>query len=587
MAAPQNAEDTALRSPGRRHRRCGASRIAVASLVAGLVVVWVSAIPGPAVHAQSADDDGLGTGAVGLGFTSTTFELRPAMYWRNSMAPEGERLPSPRTIIPSASAFARVQIESDDSSAPSVTFKVEDQPDRSRYGFCDGLTDATRCQDVLVGVTNGTRPGLLYLYTSDRYRKRERISPLVADFPAQPVELSADDMTTPLKVYREILVTPSSVWSSKDCSDFPDENEERFTCLFLREIRQNDTPATTSSMRSALPDLVQADKEYDLVFAEEFSDSTPNPDHACASGLSALDANVWDMGLNCATDANDTMCIDVVDGHLVQTHSAHCGFGMTSNGGFSFKYGYVEIKYTFTFHPQTKYTNYNFLVGGEQYQKHSLSRYGVTIDSDEAAGKFLGSVINVFEYGPTDRYQLQHTNLNHLLLGTGTRDSSISRFTSRRIGFCVPARDYFDEDVIEIALSHSCTAGEQVTVVRGVEWTPRGYRDFLKVEGVHNDLSVMQPASIVLYERARRWRLGVSVQSILSGTDRDQYFEQLVSGSTNSALVNYAVGHAPLYLNTGAWGDADHKVIGSSFKTDYIRVFQPNNLYRDMEPVYN
>ena len=81
--------------------------------------------------------------------------------------------------------------------------------------------------------------------------------------------------------------------------------------------------------------------------------------------------------------------------------------------------------------------------------------------------------------------------------------------------------------------------------------------------------------------------MSASVKSILSGTDRDQYFEQLVSGSTNSALVNYAVGHAPLYLNTGAWGNAHHRVIGSSFKTDYIRVFQPNDLYRDMEPVYN
>ena len=269
-----------------------------------------------------------------------------------------------------------------------------------------------------------------------------------------------------------------------------------------------------SAMRNALPDLVQADTEYNLVFAEEFNDSTPNSDHACASGLSALDANVWDTGLNCATDANGTLCIDVVDGHLLQTRSAHCGFGMTFNGGFSFKYGYVEIKYTITFHPQTGYSNYNFLVGGEQYQKHSLSRYGVTIDSDEAAGKFLSSVINMFEYGPKERYQLHHTNLNHLLLGTGTRDSSIYRFTSRRIGFCAPARDYFDENVVEIALSHSCAAGEQVTVVRGVEWTPRGYRDFLKVEGVHNDLSVMQPASIVLYERARPWRLGVCQRKI-------------------------------------------------------------------------
>ena len=557
------------------------------------MAVLVSVSPISVVQAQGTGVGGLGSGVVDLSFDSTAFELRPVIYWRNSMAPEGERVPNPNTILPSTLAFARVQVASDDGTAASAVFKVEGQPDQSQYQFCDGPSSAQVCHDALVGVTNGTRPGVLYLYTLTRHNTRERIKPPAADFPAQTVELSATklsdaDVATSLKVYREVLVTPSSEWSSKDCSDFPDENEARFTCLFLREISLTEAPTTTAAMRTALPDLVQADSEYNLVFAEEFNVSTPNPDHACASGVSALDAHVWDMTLHCGTDSTDTLCTNVVDGHMVMAHTAKCGFGMTTDGGFSYKYGYVEIKYTLTLYSTAGYTNYNFLVGGEQHPKHLFPRYGVTIDSDEAAGKYLGSVINVLEHEPVRKRVQNHTNLNHALVGTGTRDSSFHRSTTRQLIFCRVRTSHYTGEIVHIALLHRCIDGTQVTVVRSVEWTPRGYRDFLKVEGVNDDLFVLQPTNIVLYEKARP-RIGADVQNTrLSDAAKNQHIEHLVPGSANSVLVNYAVGHAPLALNMGAWGFSNTlQTIASKFEIDYIRVFQPNNLYRDMEPVYN
>ena len=446
---------------------------------------------------------------------------------------------------------------------------------------------------MLVGVTNGTQPGMLYMYTPTRHNTTERIAPLTADFPAQAVELSAvelsdADVTTSLKVYREVLVTPSSEWSSKDCSDFPDENEARFTCLFLREISPTEAPTTTATMRSALPDLVQAGSEYNLVFAEEFNVSTPNPDHACASGVSALDAHIWDMDLNCATDSTDTLCTNVVDGHLVMAHTAKCGFGMTTNGGFSYKYGYVEIKYTLTIWSTPGYTNYNFLVGGEPHQRHSFPRYGVTIDSDEAAGKYMGSIINVLEHEPVRKRVQNHTNLNAHLIGTGTSDSSFHRYTTRQLIFCAGLASSYSGEIVHIALSHRCRNGKQVTIVRSVEWTPRGYRDFLKVESVNDDLFVLQPTNIVLFEKARPRMNADAVTTRLSVADKNQHIEHLVPGSANSVLVNYAVGHAPIALNMGTWGFSNTlETIRSRIQIDYIRVFQPNNLYRDMEPVYN
>ena len=57
---------------------------------------------------------------------------------------------------------------------------------------------------------------------------------------------------------------------------------------------------------------------------------------------------------------------------------------------------------------------------------------------------------------------------------------------------------------------HGCLLeGGNVTVTRGLEWTPRGYRKFIKVDGVHDDwmmipkdsIEVEVPAGLDLRER--------------------------------------------------------------------------------------
>ena len=67
---------------------------------------------------------------------------------------------------------------------------------------------------------------------------------------------------------------------------------------------------------------------------------------------------------------------------------------------------------------------------------------------------------------------------------------------------------------------------------------------------------------------------------------RGAFLEYLVPGDDESYLWNYAVSHTPMPVHIGAWGWNRGNEFKAWMKIDYMRVFQPDNLYRDMEPVY-
>ncbi|MCY4663426.1 MAG: hypothetical protein OXC00_02030 [Acidimicrobiaceae bacterium] len=75
----------------------------------------------------------------------------------------------------------------------------------------------------------------------------------------------------------------------------------------------------------------------------------------------------------------------------------------------------------------------------------------------------------------------------------------------------------------------------------------------------------------------------------LTGQQRDRYFEYVDSDDTGTLLEQVAVGHIPLPFFLSAWSFMEpdrHPYIRQRLKFDYIRVWQPENLYTDMEPVY-
>ena len=72
-----------------------------------------------------------------------------------------------------------------------------------------------------------------------------------------------------------------------------------------------------------------------------------------------------------------------------------------------------------------------------------------------------------------------------------------------------------------------------------------------------------------------------------TGTDRDRFFEYLVEDDASSILEQVGVSHFPLGVWMQPWGDFRFRDrIYVKLKVDYIRVFQPQDDYASMDPVY-
>ena len=57
----------------------------------------------------------------------------------------------------------------------------------------------------------------------------------------------------------------------------------------------------------------------------------------------------------------------------------------------------------------------------------------------------------------------------------------------------------------------------------------------------------------------------------------------------STLLDQFVVSHVPLPITIGTWGwlnRGNHPYIRTRMKIDFIRVWQPENHYADMDPVY-
>ena len=499
----------------------------------------------------------------GMGFTAEAFWLRREMQWQY-----GETQPLDG-VTPGEGAFGRVRLESRDDVERSLQFAVESQT--GGYQQCRGQGN---CHDIRFGVTNGDDAGRLYLYAPavDAAGRGELIA---YDFEQQAAEISAKDPDTGLAVYHEVRIEPP-VGSPADCGDFPDQDKLRYVCLFMHEILPEVLPVTTSQMTRALPDLTQAGSDYSLVFAEEFNGGGPRSAFPCESGVAALDSSIWYISTTCRPDGES--CADMGDGHLTISQYGGCGVEVQSDSGFAFKYGYFEVKYTVNPRTILAWNNYNLLIGNAgEPRRHIYPRYGIEIDSYEGVSKYVGAIIGAFEYAPNGGYQIMQSHINHNYLGSNP-DMQYRR-TVRETRLCNTTTS--SQLKLRPIGPKKCGRSDHLTLVLGMEWTPRGNRHFVKVTGMHDELITVQPRYEFVGNRDRsgdwRWYRGDSAASFL---------EYLVPDDDESYLVNYAVSHAAMPLHIGAWGYNYLDSLTAWLKIDYIRVFQPDNLYRDMEPVY-
>ena len=341
----------------------------------------------------------------------------------------------------------------------------------------------------------------------------------------------------------------------------------------MHEILPEEPPETTTQMTRALPNLTQSGSNYNLVFAEEFNGSEPRSDFPCESGVAALDSSIWTINNSCRTDG--ASCADMGDGYVTIAQFAGCGVELRTDSGFAYKYGYLEVKYTVNTRSIRGWNNYNLLVGNAGEPRRDVyPQYDVEIDSYEDAGKYLGAIIGALEYSPHVGYQVMQTHLNHSSVSSNPDVGYRQGHRTARICNFVGANELNLRPV-------GCGAGDEVTITLGIEWTPRGYRHFIQVDGQHDELETVPSRYETLKERKPRanWRT-------FQDAPRRAFLEYLVPGDNESYLWNFAVSHTPMPVHIGAWGYTSHKKLTAWMKIDYMRIFQPDNLYRDMEPVY-
>ena len=529
--------------------------------------------------------------------------------------------------------LAEVDMVERPGSDLDLSIAVEGQSDRPRYQFCES---SDKCGDVIV---QAAPAGQLYLYTppfGDLRLRRDYT--YLGGFPRRSVELSASDAASGLKVYREVLVGPPS--RASGCEDYDDYTPDAFTCLFNRELLPAApvTGAGVETLRDGLPGLVQDSDNYRLVFAEEFDGARPpaNAD-GCRDGLSTLDPAVWSYGDACLNvDSKGEPCNTVADGAMVIALSGSCGVFVSTFGLLAFKYGYVEIKYTVdAYRWPGVYANYNLLLWGQNKRANLRDQYGIVIEDWEDYLKRTEVEIDILEWEVNSRRSEAHQYANwHFSVA---RRDLAPVATNKMYWFCRSHRrsigpppfaeqggtgkaaaggagdagevDRSSDLPVDMAdllrvlqeligqlpgttgTDPECPDDATFTVTWGLEWTPRGYRNFVKVDDVHSELTLVPKDKITLRSRPvteSKGRLKAGPQ-VYGALPEDEYFEYLVPGDTGSLLEKVGVSHIPLPVVVNTWGHYnpdDHPYIRTRMHIDYIRVWQPENLYTDMEPVY-
>ena len=536
----------------------------------GLAVLCAAAVAAATMAGSTAG----ATGAPyrpAAGFADTEYSVPHYAHVWSDLA--GRKAESSQSGGSTVDYLARVAMVERDGSGLDLSFAVEGQAGPS-FQTCH---PDHGCTDVMIGVTP---EGLLYL--RDRWLEAGTNRAYLGGFERRAVELSAADADSGLKVYREVAV--ESPPAPGGCTDYADRTPEAFTCLFLRELLPAGQAASVdeAALRAKLPKLVQDSANYRLVFAEEFNGTPPAADaNGCKDGLSTLDADVWNFGDACDhVDSRGETCGNVANGGFTMGVAGTCpGFLIHTGGLLHMKYGYVEFRYTFNLdHWQAVYDNFNLILhAGGSRLGGQRERYGIEVNDWEDHLKTTEVEIDIFEHTNGIGSTGQYANIFKL-------DPELTPVsTSAQVHFC---RRISAVSPFAVAEGHRfCKDADSFTVTRGFEWTPRGYRTFVKIDGTHNDF-VLAPQNKIYV--TRHYADGtIRVRGDFRAAD--QYFEYLVPGDNGSLLQMAGVGHVPLPLNVNVWSflEADkHPYIRRRMTFDYVRVWQPENHYADMEPVY-
>ena len=499
--------------------------------------------------------------------------------------------------VPSAHSFGRLETVSREAPAPAVSFSVEDHGSPPGFTFCDTDSLGSTCHDIRYGV----RPaeGMMFVTstggappTGPRANAPIRDAPMWG-FRGESIVVGAADDDSSLKIYRSIHVAPPAQVPT-ECADFPEQDVHRYRCLFNGPLSPGAPAPATGAMKDDLPSLVQDADHYELVFREEFTGTTSTGSQhpgGCTHEVAGLDSGTWHHRACARVDGAGEPCSVLGGGKYTAGSARTCRAAerfwddaIYTDGLMRFKYGYVEIKATLPIVSSSVYANYNSQIGNPHTpEAREFYRYGIALDSREAVARTIGGVVSLFEFVYRDRHMILHTNMNH-------RNYSSShlwhRDTSTILAFCERSTHYNGNlDAVYLPFRTPCRGSHEVDVTIGVEWTPRGYREFYRVDGLHEELQLIPESSVLLVDRVPCRRTRGYCSRWITGVAHDRRHELLDDGDPDSHVRQWAIPHRALGLTIGAWA-ARTTELTVPFSVDYIRVWQPTNNYSDMEPVY-
>ncbi len=406
-----------------------------------------------------------------------------------------------------------------------------------------------------------TREGFVAFYTQEALDSQgERDYIFTYDLKPQDIQVSFTSDTGE-KTLQDISIQPPET----DCGT--EMNSDRYNCLFQRGLRTDTSPeiTTTKAHRSSLPDsMIYNRSQYQLIFNEEFN----------GEGMASLDNRIWTYSRGPARSASaPVLCENVRDGHYSFTKTNSCGADLTTEGKFSFKYGYFEVKYKVNTEAHNSYINMAMVLSyvHKGIRTHALGDYpNIKIDSIENLLKYVGTEFDLIEYVPNKRRQYNHVYIKRIL--GASRD--IKQYSSKTtFPFCWGFSG--DVDNRNAYFLPACSIpNAEFTITRSVEWTPSGYRNYIRVHDVHDKPQLFSDDLI-------EFRVNDD-EDISPGF----YFNAVRVGSRDLAFEQLGVMHVPAHFAMAAWGWPTTSRIWTTMKVDYIRIYQPTNHYDDMPLVY-
>ncbi|WP_420443401.1 cadherin-like beta sandwich domain-containing protein [Candidatus Poriferisodalis sp.] len=494
-----------------------------------------------------------------------------------------------------------------------LRFKVEAEPDKEvhQYKFChreskfqNPATD-DGCHTVGVGVLPAS--GQLHMYIDGKYSHKRSMNFFLSDFPRHQIELSAEDTDSGLKIHRDVYIEPPA--EAADCDVFPELNLERYNCLFLGELLPQSLE-TTQEYLDELPNLVQPSDNYRLVFSEEFEHCNDDDE---------LDPAIWSIGAApCKTDGeNVSPCQHFTDGNFYMTAFEECASARTEIGNSStkstatldtqgnvrFKYGYLEAKITIPRLAAHGYwTNLAVYLGNATRDRlHHHERYGIVVDNIEQLTTTHSTEIDLFEFLPGRSGATIHAHQYRNWFARYFVPELQPIVTHRNILFCYAGNKTLPR-IYQLdtgrAVAGDCDSefleNTPVTMTIGLEWTPRGYRSFLKIADFHDDWEITRKENIGIGYYPIQWRRSDGTVQwngrnvAYEGSERDKFFEFLIPGDPNSVLEQAGISHVPasIYIGNSQATSTNGRSAQPGILIDYVRVFQPQNNYGDMDPVF-